>query len=331
MSKLMRKTIAIIMLAIITTSFVACAEKKDASENNASVKDEEGSKSDVKPNKVKVVSKQTETYNGNKNVTEYKYNKYGEVTEEKILMEQYNSERVVTYVYNELGNKIEISNTTKDLNGLNPDYTYVRTFEYDDNNLVKCEEDGSLLEEYTYNDDGTLKSKIEVRGGTIFEQKYEYDENGNLVKMEERMESVEEPTLVEEYSYNSDGTLLCITGVVGNIGPYKKEYDKNGNCLKYEIYDENKKEVISLEEYNYNENGDMTRRQYFTKGWGLSKDELGIVEDTLYEYNGDELYKMIDTHYELSCDDNKEVIDVYTADTEYVYEYEYKEIEVEER
>jgi len=229
--------------------------------------------------------------------TEYTYDENGRLL--KVL--DVNSGSVQEeYAYNENG--FLSSATIVDNEGMIRKYTY-----NENGKLIKevREKDGVVYYDisFTYSSDGGyVKEEACVYNENFtsgWVRKYEYDDNGNLVKKESSGAVVDETYI---YTYDAQGNLIKEEIELKNIDSYAIEYtyDKNGNLLKKILsgtvvlectYDANGnliKEAIndlaygaSTNKYTYDEKGNLIKTEEFD-----SSDTIIKTINYTYDTNG---------------------------------------------
>lgn len=195
--------------------------------------------------------------------------------------------------YNEQGDPVKIYS----------DYTYVERY-FITENFEYIYENGKMLQCLSKTDEESSKPDKII---------YTYDENGNLIKFEEKrgLDESGNPsyTRYETYEYDENGNVtkkeLFFDGVMNYRHTY--EYDAKGNKTKETILNfENKTEEII---YTYDENGNLIKTFKPTEKYSLTNE---------YTYNdrGDVLSeKIIQEMYETD----------FTQTVDKIYEYEYDE------
>ena len=186
------------------------------------------------------------------------------------------------YVYDEHGSEISFTESTYDEAGAVVSVrTETKTYAYDD--------EGRVTSRVTVPENGEYGSSV---------TKFEYDEEGRLVRKEEK--SAEGASTVAEYGYEKGrlalfelkepggaaistsfrydrkGAVKSITKTKSewNVYTTSVEYDRGGNIIS--VYDE---ETFLSYEMAYDENGDLLTREVSRDGIVLSTSE--------YEYDGD--------------------------------------------
>ena len=201
-----------------------------------------------------------------------------------------NAHNKAVYTYNEYGLlcKSESENA-------------VFEYEYDQNKrLVKMLYNGSLNNEYEYDDKGNLVKETIWSGDTpISGREYVYDDQGNLIQEKELRGMLDLPYLqlsyTIDYTYDQDGNMTSMTVTYQNGSTARTDYvyDENGNLIRKEmgavvveyVYDDKgnileEKNNSTTVQYTYDQNGHLTQK--------ISKNlTSGYVEYSfIYEYDG---------------------------------------------
>ncbi|MCD7752498.1 MAG: hypothetical protein LUI10_12330 [Lachnospiraceae bacterium] len=220
----------------------------------------------------------------------YVYNEYGETTEtvsySSISGTIYSS---YTYEYNTEGKII---------------HTHILRYNYNDGSFTsdrtinqKYNEDGMVIwkeqivldsngnetrttEEYEYDSNGNCIKVVEYNAEGLVESMTEsvFDANGNIVSDITYIDG--EVTGSTEYEYENGNLTKIITfdGVGNIIGTGNQEYDDAGNIMKYSYYDAEDTIVNYME---YNENGNITKTVLYDEDGNIDY----VVEDE-YDENG---------------------------------------------
>ena len=174
-------------------------------------------------------------------------------------------------------------------------------YEYDQNKrLVKTLYNGSLNNEYEYDDKGNLIKHTSWLGKyPQFGYEYAYDDQGRMIK-EVVLRGNPDFNILElsyttEYTYDKDGNMTSRTWTYQNGSTTRTDYtyDKDGNLIREEtgavvveyVYD-NKGNILEEKnnsttvQYTYDQNGHLTQK--------ISKNlTSGYVEYSfIYEYDG---------------------------------------------
>ena len=205
----------------------------------------------------------------------YKFDEKGNMIEEITSKAYGNLNSKFTYKYDVKGNEIEVNTYVTD--GTNKaraceninwrmkeklgDNRFINNLAYcsyiDVKNFIKFkysykyDEKGNMIEQNSYNDDGSL----------CFKTKSKYDEKGNKIEL---------------IIYYTDGSLCCET-------TYK--YDEKGNKIEQIIYyHENGNQSIETT-YEYDEKGNMIEKYSYPSKMTYEYDEGGnVIEEDSYEY-----------------------------------------------
>ena len=198
-------------------------------------------------------------------------------------------------------------------------------YEYDaDNNMVKsilCDSNNEVTGTnwMSYDDRNNLISVIHCNGDSAtavsWREEYEYDDNGNQIKMSYYYGYAEKPGWWDIYEYDANNTLrkesrYNYSGLIQGT-EYDERGNKTGDNIKNIYYDETNTrealfyrdgEVSSIELYRYNDNGDEILCQY------LTGDRQKITFWRAMEYN-EYNYPVKKTYYNGSVDNIKYYID----------------------
>lgn len=109
--------------------------------------------------------------------------------------------------------------------------------EYDDKGNVLTEimtsSIGSATTNYTYNDDGSIKTIENVESGQLYKYTHEKDKDGNIVKSTRVNAADKNDTTVFEYTYSKAGVLMKETQVNADVSrTIEYEYDRYGSLRK---------------------------------------------------------------------------------------------------
>ncbi len=198
-------------------------------------------------------------------------------------------------------------------------------YEYDaDNNMVKsilCDSNNEVTGTnwMSYDDRNNLISVIHCDGDSAtavsWREEYEYDDNGNQIKMSYYYGYAEKPGWWDIYEYDANNTLrkesrYNYSGLIQGT-EYDERGNKTGDNIKNIYYDETNTrealfyrdgEVSSIELYRYNDNGDEILCQY------LTGDRQKITFWRAMEYN-EYNYPVKKTYYNGNVDNIKYYID----------------------
>lgn len=151
---------------------------------------------------------------------------------------------------------------------------------------------GSLTYETEYDEEGKLQwsKSYDSKGNVTYEDIYEYDEKGKMIRCLYTNNEYPEESNRYEYEYDGNGNLLKQTGYSSSdqlTSIYIYEYDeKNQQTLSayyYYSYDSQAETIASYSEweantYTYDEHGNIATREY---SWGYENDN-GIRNENLY-------------------------------------------------
>ncbi len=198
-------------------------------------------------------------------------------------------------------------------------------YEYDaDNNMVKsilCDSNNEVTGTnwMSYDDRNNLISVIHCNGDSAtavsWREEYEYDDNGNQIKMSYYYGYAEKPGWWDIYEYDANNTLrkesrYNYSGLIQGT-EYDERGNKTGDNIKNIYYDETNTrealfyrdgEVSRIELYRYNDNGDEILCQY------LTGDRQKITFWRAMEYN-EYNYPVKKTYYNGNVDNIKYYID----------------------
>ena len=198
-------------------------------------------------------------------------------------------------------------------------------YEYDaNNNMVKsilCDSNNEVTGTnwMSYDDRNNLISVIHCDGDSAtavsWREEYEYDDNGNKIKMSYYYGHAEKPGWWDIYEYDANNTLrkesrYKYSGLIQST-EYDERGNKTGDNIKNIYYDETNTrealfyrdgEVSSIELYRYNDNGDEILCQY------LTGDRQKITFWRAMEYN-EYNYPVKKTYYNGNVDNIKYYID----------------------
>ena len=198
-------------------------------------------------------------------------------------------------------------------------------YEYDaDNNMVKsilCDSNDEVTGTnwMSYDDRNNLISVIHCNGDSAtavsWREEYEYDDNGNQIKMSYYYGYAEKPGWWDIYEYDANNTLrkesrYNYSGLIQGT-EYDERGNKTGDNIKNIYYDETNTretlfyrdgEVSRIELYRYNDNGDEILCQY------LTGDRQKITFWRAMEYN-EYNYPVKKTYYNGNVDNIKYYID----------------------
>ena len=198
-------------------------------------------------------------------------------------------------------------------------------YEYDaDNNMVKsilCDSNNEVTGTnwMSYDDRNNLISVIHCNGDSAtavsWREEYEYDDNGNQIKMSYYYGYAEKPGWWDIYEYDANNTLrkesrYNYSGLIQGT-EYDERGNKTGDNIKNIYYDETDTrealfyrdgEVSRIELYRYNDNGDEILCQY------LTGDRQKITFWRAMEYN-EYNYPVKKTYYNGNVDNIKYYID----------------------
>ena len=174
------------------------------------------------------------------------------------------------------------------------EYSYTEEH-YEGDNLITGKTVTDLFEETTeneYDGNGTLihsQKKTVNSFGVTDSYKYDYDKNGNPVKIIEEIGNKDgvhtTKTLTYEYDEHNNKTSIVTDTVTANgkqsyTNTYKNEYDSNGNLIRYDNLG-NGGSMIERYEYEYNDSGNVVKvLSYISSG----NDVVKVGEET-YEYD----------------------------------------------
>ena len=236
---------------------------------------------------------------------------------------QYNEDGTISW-YDEMkydANNNQISNETYK-EGVLSEAEY---YEYDaDNNMVKsilCDSNNEVTGTnwMSYDDRNNLISVIHCYGDSTtavsWREEYEYDDNGNQIKMSYYYGYAEKPGWWDIYEYDANNTLrkesrYKYSGLIQST-EYDERGNKTGDNIKNIYYDETNTrealfyrdgEVSRIELYRYNDNGDEILCQY------LTGDRQKITFWRAMEYN-EYNYPVKKTYYNGNVDNIKYYID----------------------
>lgn len=171
----------------------------------------------------------------------------------------------------------------------------------------------------SYDDRNNLISVIHCDGDSAtavsWREEYEYDDNGNQIKMSYYYGYAEKPGWWDIYEYDANNTLrkesrYNYSGLIQGT-EYDERGNKTGDNIKNIYYDETNTrealfyrdgEVSSIELYRYNDNGDEILCQY------LTGDRQKITFWRAMEYN-EYNYPVKKTYYNGNVDNIKYYID----------------------
>ena len=198
-------------------------------------------------------------------------------------------------------------------------------YEYDaNNNMVKsilCDSNNEVTGTnwMSYDDRNNLISVIHCDGDSAtavsWREEYEYDDNGNKIKMSYYYGHAEKPGWWDIYEYDANNTLrkesrYKYSGLIQST-EYDERGNKTGDNIKNIYYDETNTrealfyrdgEVSRIELYRYNDNGDEILCQY------LTGDRQKITFWRAMEYN-EYNYPVKKTYYNGNVDNIKYYID----------------------
>lgn len=148
---------------------------------------------------------------------------------------------------------------------------------------------GRLLAEYEYDAAGNLTKKITYDGaGNVYSvSEYEYDKNGNQIKISG------DSYVYSEWEYDDDGNMLMyIEYVIGRKHEY--EYDENGHMTRETLYTMTQELPSWYRESTreYDEYGHLIREDEYTQsGRLLSSTEYKWIPATETQYKAEQLIK----------------------------------------
>ena len=218
------------------------------------------------------VGNRTELLEHNGRKVEYKYDELNRLIEEKISNDPSGNNRVVSYTYDAVGNRL-----TK-----NDSVAGVTTYTYNSLNQLDFLTANGVVTDYTYDDNGNLIS--EVTGGSSVSYRWMNDGENRLVGV-----TISDSSGVRnvEYEYNDRGIRVgeVVDGVatrylIDELQPYAQvveEYDSAGNPKGSYVYGYDLIGRVS----------EMQRSFYHSDGLGSTKiltNELGAVTDS-YSYD----------------------------------------------
>jgi RHS repeat-associated protein len=163
---------------------------------------------------------------------EYKYDDLHRLLEEKVTNDPGGNNRVVTYTYDAVGNRLT---KTDSVSGVTTTYTY--------NNLNQLDflTDNNVVTDYTYDDNGNLISEVTGNNSTVY--RWVNDGENRLVGA-----TVSEGGVTRNvgYQYNAQGVRVgkVVDGVetrylIDELQPYSQvveEYDAAGNARGSYVY-----------------------------------------------------------------------------------------------
>lgn len=216
----------------------------------------------------------------------------------RISMERYGIEgnllEYYTYTYDTNGNQVKAEGYEED--GERSGYY---EYNYYDRNgkLTKSEEgwpegwyaEAKEIGSYDGRWNVTQVERWNAEGSLIYSAKFSYDDNKNLVKVEEWQEG--DGSSYTEYSYNDNGNLVKVDKYDENLKE-SYEYDDNGNETKWEDYDENGN-LRRYSNYGYDSRGKWVKSEWYDGNGSLtgyenwSYDGKGnLTKEEWYDENG---------------------------------------------
>ena len=274
---------AILVLMMLTMSFVACDVSDDSSDGDDLKNTESSEKNDKGGNKDK---ENTDNKENTENTDEKKYEdavalisqgKYSKAYEALLAISDYEpaKESLKNFFY--APQKVEEKWKYAD----DADYSKDSiTYEYDANGNIIETSDGYI---YTYDENGNVLSGRDLIYGTYYNYKYS---DGKLVQ---RTSS----SSVEKYYYNSKGLISKVVSESewGNYeGVYEYTYYENGSVktmydgsyMKYH-YDEAGNPTLAYNDYLRDE-ADMIIKITYGE-FGVSSMEMSLEESEVYKYS----------------------------------------------
>lgn len=222
--------------------------------------------------------------------TTLKYNEIGKCIEQ--VRYENNVKSVTTYTYDDRGNNT-LTVCSKD--GVEA-YRYIKT--YDENNFiiehrtVRGEEEQHTT--YVYDANGNTLECIAYTTDTEFEKiSYTYDENGNVL---ERISSdqTESPdtTSIDRYEYDQNGNMVLHHQIYcgSDWGTGYFVYDEHNNMIQSEWVGADgvvKDKIV----YQYGANSNLIKRETFAKGMPEETIEKTWIEITVSEEKAEELFR----------------------------------------
>ncbi len=206
----------------------------------------------------------------------------------------------ITYQYDTQGRKIEARFDRGD----NGSIENVKTFDYDSaGNLSRVTDSASSsVETFTYDSANNLTlQRIERTSGTNSEQRYTYNDDNKLVRLEIDSDADGETDKITAYQYGNNGNLTRIeqdidgNGVIDAVLRYR--YADN-RVSTYETDSDNNGTYDIIISYTYDANGNKTRVSTDNNGDGTTDS----VADYNYDSQGNPTRLEIDTDMDGQAD-----------------------------